>query len=165
MLKFASLSLAQKRFVVSMIEANPSLRDNPKVTLKDCSAHYNDMAAKRDTTGVKLGVPNWLFKANKVERGVYQLPVPNELELAQYEKELSLKSTPKAVKAKAPKVAKVVKAKAPAKKVAPVAATEVDEDEVEISGSRLEKIISESEYVDEDVEDFNEILRQNGIEV
>ena len=163
MLKFAALSLAQKRFVVSMIEANPSLRANPKVTLKDCSAHYNDMAAKRDTTGVKLGVPNWLFKANKVERGVYQLPVPNELELAQYEKELAYKSAPKAVKAKAPKVAKVVKAKAPAKKVAPVAA--VDEDDVEISGSRLEKIISESEFVDEDVEDFNEILRQNGIEV
>ena len=165
MLKFASLSLAQKRFVVSMIEANPSLHANPKVTLKDCSAHYNDMAAKRDTTGVKLGVPNWLFKANKVERGVYQLPVPNELELAQYEKELSFKSAPKAVKAKAPKVAKVVKAKAPAKTVAPVAASETDEDEVEISGSRLERIISESEFVDSDVEDFNEILRQNGIEV
>jgi len=164
MLKFASLSLAQKRFVVSMIEAIPSLRANPKVTLKDCSAHYNDMAAKRDETGVKLGVPNWLFKANKVERGVYQLPVPNELELTQYEKELAQKSAPKAVKAKAPKVAKVVKAKAPAKKVAPVA-TDADEDEVEISGSRLNKIIAESEYVDEDVEDFNEILRQNGIEV
>jgi hypothetical protein len=165
MLKFASLSLAQKRFVVSMIEANPSVRTNSKVTLKDCSAHYNAMAAERDSTGIKLGVPNWLFKANKIDRGVYQLPIPNALELTQYEKELAQKSTPKVAKTKAVKVAKVVKAKAPAKKVVAPVATDVDEDEVEISGSRLNKIIAESEFIDEDVEDFNEILRQNGIEV
>lgn len=168
MLKFASLSLAQKRFVVSMIEARPELRTAPKVTLKEVSAHYNDMAAKRDATGVKLGVPNWLFKANKVERGVYQLPVPNDMELSDYAKELAYATNKKAKAAapKAPKVAKVkvAKVKAPAKKVAAPVATDEDA-EVEITGSRLNRIIEESEMVDEDVEDFNQILRDNGIEV
>jgi hypothetical protein len=164
MLKFASLTLAQKRFVVSMIEANPALRQNPKVTLKDCSAHYNEMAAKRDTSGVKLGVPNWLFKANKVERGVYQLPIPNDMELSDYAKELAYKSTPKTAKVKAPKVvkakvAKVVKAKAPKAKAVD------DEDDRPVGAGRLAKIIDDSVEFDSDVEDFNEILRQNGIEV
>lgn len=161
MLKFASLSLTQKRFVVSMIEANPSLRSNPNVTLKECSSHYNNMIAERDTTGIKLGVPNWLFKANKIQRGVYLLPVPNDLELSQYAKELAQKSTHKAtITPKKPKIIKVVNS--PIKKDVSVA---VDEEKDNISGSRLEKIISDSEYLDDDIEDFNEILRQNGIEV
>lgn len=165
MLKFASLSLAQKRFVVSFMEANPSVKTNPKVTLKEVSAHYNAMVAQRDATGVKLGVPNWLFKANKVDRGVYQMPVPNDLELSQYAKELTQKSAPKATKA--PKVAKVkVAPKVKATKKVVTAPVATDEDaEVEITGSRLNRIIEESEYVDEDVEDFNQILRDNGIEV
>lgn len=170
MLKFASLSLAQKRFVVSYMEANPSVKTNPKVTLKEVSAHYNAMAAQRDANSVKLGVPNWLFKANKVDRGVYQMPVANDLELSQYEKELAF-ATNKKTKVAAPKVAKVAKVKvapkvkAAAKKVV-AAAPEIDEEvEQEISGSRLNRIIDESEYVDEDVEDFNQILRDNGIEV
>lgn len=169
MLKFASLSLAQKRFVVSFMEANPSVKTNPKVTLKEISAHYNAMAAQRDASSVKLGVPNWLFKANKVDRGIYQMPVANDLELSQYEKELAY-ATNKKTKVAAPKVAKVAKVKvAPKVKKAPkvVAAEPTIDDEVEqeISGSRLNRIIDESEYVDEDVEDFNQILRDNGIEI
>lgn len=160
MLKFASLSLAQKRFVVSMIEANPSLRQNPKVTLKDCSAHYNEMAAKRDSTGIKLGVPNWLFKANKVERGVYQLPVPNDMELSDYAKQLTQTAAykTKTAKVKAPKVVKAKVTKVKATKV-------VDQEDAPIAKGRLAKIIDESVAYDDDVEDFNEILRQNGIEV
>ena len=166
MLKFASLTLAQKRFVVSFVEANPSVKTNPKVTLKEVSAHYNELAANRDATGVKLGVPNWLFKANKVERGIYQMPVPNDVELDAYNKEVEYASNKK-VKASAPKAPKVAKVKvAPkvkttAKVVAPVA----DEDDIEITGSRLNRIIEESEPFDSDVEDFNAILRENGIEV
>lgn len=172
MLKFASLSLAQKRFVVSYMEANPSVKINPKVTLKEVSAHYNAMAANRDATGVKFGVPNWLFKANKVDRGIYQMPVADDLELSQYEKELAFATNKKAKAAapKAPKVAKVeVAPKVQATKnvvAAPVATDEDDEDvEVEITGSRLNRIIEESEFVDEDVEHFNQILRDYGIEV
>jgi hypothetical protein len=168
MLKFASLTLAQKRFVVSYLEANPSVKTNPKVTLKEVSAHYNELAANRDATGVKLGVPNWLFKANKVDRGIYQMPVPNDMELNDYAKELAY-ATNKKTKVAAPKVAKVAKVKvAPKVKTTPkvVAASDIDEEvEQEISGSRLNRIIDESEYVDEDVEDFNQILRDNGIEV
>lgn len=170
MLKFASLSLAQKRFVVSYLEANPSVKTNPKVTLKEVSAHYNAMVAQRDANGVKLGVPNWLFKANKVDRGIYQMPVPNDMELSDYAKELAY-ATNKKAKAAAPKVAKVAKVKvapkvkATKKVVAPVAATTDEDAEVEITGSRLNRIIEESEMIDEDVEDFNQILRDNGIEV
>lgn len=160
MLKFASLSRAQKRFVVSMIESNPSLRSNPNVTLKDCSSHYHNMIKVRATTGIKIGFPNWLFKENKVQRGVYKLPVPNDIELSQYVKDLTQNSTHKVANPKKPNVTKI--AKSSTKKVV---AAPIDEDEDNISGSRLEKIISESEYLDDDIEDFNEILRQNGIEV
>jgi hypothetical protein len=88
--------------------------------------------------------------------------------LSAYQQELDAKLNPvKKAKAKVAKLAqaKVVKAKAvkPAKKVA-AKATE-DESEVEISGSRLNRIIEESAEYDQDVEDFNAILRENGIEV
>jgi hypothetical protein len=59
--------------------------------------------------------------------------------------------------------AKVVKVKSAKVKTAP--AVSEDESEIEISGSRLNRIIAESAPIDEDVEDFNQILRENGIEV
>lgn len=165
MLKFASLTLAQKRFVVSYMEANPSVKTNSKVTLKEISAHYNAMVAERDSTGVKLGVPNWLFKANKVDRGIYQMPIANETELSDYAKELAF-ATNKKSKVAQPKVVKVKSSKVTLAKKVVAPAKVVDEDsEPEITGSRLNKIIEESEYIDEDVEDFNQILRENGIEV
>ena len=166
MLKFSALTLAQKRFVVAAIESNPSYKKDPKITLKECSALYDAVRATRTgSKGEKIGYPNWLFAANKIERGVYQLPVPTAAELSAYQQELDAKLNPVA-KAKA-KVAKLQKAKViktkpvKAKKVAATAT----ENESEISGSRLSRIIEESEAVDSDVEDFNEILRQNGIEV
>ena len=169
MLKFSDLTLAQKRFVVAAIESNAAYKKNPQITLKECSALYDAVRATRSgTKGEKIGYPNWLFAKNKVERGVYQLPVPTATELSAYQQELDAKLNPvKKAKAKVAKLAqaKVVKAKAvkPAKKVA-AKATE-DESEVEISGSRLNRIIEESAEYDQDVEDFNAILRENGIEV
>ena len=166
MLKFSALTLAQKRFVVAAIESNPSLKKDPKITLKECSSIYDEVRATRTgTKGEKIGYPNWLFAANKIERGVYQLPVPTATELSAFQQELDAKLNPVA-KAKA-KVAKLQKAKVI--KTKPVKATKVaataTENESDISGSRLSRIIEESEAVDADVEDFNEILRQNGIEV
>ena len=168
MLKFSALTLAQKRFVVAAIESNPAYKKNPQITLKECSALYDAVRATRSgAKGEKIGYPNWLFANNKVERGVYQLPVPTAAELSAYQQELDAKLNPvKKAKAKVAKLAqaKVVKTKpVKAKKVA-ATATE-DESEVEISGSRLNRIIEESAEFDQDVEDFNAILRENGIEV
>ena len=161
MLKFANLSLSQKRFVVTVLESNKQYKKDPQITLKECAAIYYTIRDQRTgAKGEKIGYPNWLFNKNKVERGVYQLPIPTDVELSAYTKELAEKNTPKVAKAKA-KVAKLAKAKtvkvkAPTKKV-------VAEDKMEVS--RLQKIVDESVEFDDDTEDFNAILRENGITV
>lgn len=147
MLKFANLTLSQQKCVVALIEHTPSLTKDGRITLKEVVAITQDLAEKRTAGGVKIGYPNWLFKANKVEKGVYQLPVPTAQELSDF----AQASAPKA------KVAKVKTVKVKTPKV-----TAVTRDNGE---SRLQRIIDESEYIDEDVEDFNDILRANGIEI
>lgn len=161
MLKFASLSTSQKKCVVALIEADPTITERGgKISLKEVVAITQDLASKRDQGAPKIGYPNWLFKSNKVERGLYQLPLPNELELSQYAKEIASKSTPTVAKAKAKvaklQQAKVVKVKTPAKKA--------EVQKAEIESSRLQRVIDESD-IDADVEDFNQILRENGIEI
>ena len=159
MLKFADLSMAQKKCVVALIEADASLTKNGKITLKQVSAITQDLAANRDKGAVKIGYPNWLFKSNKLEKGLYQLPLPTAKELSVYQQAVESKANPvKAAKVKVAKLTKVKTLKATAK------AKPVSEDE-DISGSRLDRIIAESEPYDQDVEDFNAILRENGIEV
>ena len=162
MLKFANLTLAQKRFVVAVLETNPQYTKNPQITLKECASIYYTLRDTRTgAKGEKIGYPNWLFNKNKVERGVYQLPNPTEAELSAYAKEIADKQTAPVAKAKA-KVAKLAQAKV-VKVKTPVAKTVEKQDSLE--SSRLQRIIDESEYVDEDVEDFNSILRENGIEI
>lgn len=162
MLKFANLTLSQKRFVVAVIESNKQYKKDPKITLKECAAIYY---AIRDTrTGAKnekIGYPNWLFNKNKIERGVYQLPVPTDAELSAYTKELADKLTPPVAKAKA-KVAKLAKAKTVKVKTAKTPAVEKEE---KLEKSRLQNIIDDSIEFDDDTEDFNAILRENGITV
>lgn len=161
MLKFANLSLAQKRFVVAVLESNPQYKKDPQITLKECASIYYTLRDSRTgAKGEKIGYPNWLFNKNKVERGVYQLPVPTETEMTAFKKELADKQTAPVAKAKA-KVAKLAKAKTV--KVKKQDAVAEKEDAIE--SSRLQKIIDESVEVDEDVEDFNAILRENGIAV
>jgi hypothetical protein len=165
MLKFSALTLAQKRFVVAAIESNPGYKKISNITLKECSALYDAIRATRSgSKGEKIGYPNWLFANNKLERGVYQLPIPTDAELSAYQQELNAKRNPVAkAKAKVVAVRKATTKPVKAKTVAP-AATE-NEVEEQISGSRLSRIIAESEPFDQDVEDFNDILRENGIEV
>ena len=150
MLKFANLTLSQQKCVVALIEHTPSLTKDGRITLKEVVAITQDLAAQRTAGGAKIGYPNWLFKANKVEKGVYQLPVPTAQELSDF----AQASAPKA------KVAKVKTVKVKSPKVTSKTAVTKDNGE-----SRLQRIIDESEYVDEDVEDFNDILRANGIEI
>lgn len=161
MLKFANLSLAQKRFVVSVLESNSQYKKDPQITLKECAAIYYALRDQRTgAKGEKVGYPNWLFNKNKVERGVYQLPVPTDAELSQYQQELTAKKTPKVAKAKA-KVAKLQKAKT----VKVKKETADEKAQKQLDTSRLQKIVDDSTPVDADVEDFNQILRENGIEV
>jgi len=159
MLKFADLSMAQKKCVVALIEADSTLTKTGKITLKEVSTITQALAAKRAQGATKIGYPNWLFKANKLEKGLYQLPLPTAKELSAYQQAVESKANP--VKAAKVKVAKLTKVKAIKAKVKADASNE-DED---ISGSRLNRIIAESEPYDADVEDFNAILRENGIEV
>ena len=162
MLKFSNLTLAQKRFIVAVIEHDATVKQTKTVTLKQCGEVYDALRADRQgAKGEKIGYPNWLFKVNKVSRGVYGVPVPTDAELSAFAKELADKQTPAVAKAKA-KVAKLAKAKVIKTKTKAV--TE-DESDADIDGSRLNRIIEESEPFDADVEDFNQILRENGIEV
>ena len=154
MLKFADLSLSQKKCVVALIEAQPSLKKLGKISLKEVVTITQDLANKRASGAPKIGYPNWLFKSNKVERGLYQLPVPTDKELSDYAQN-SVKPT--AVKQKVAKV-KTAKVKTVAKKTTQKADPALEK-------SRLQSIIDDSVAHDEDVEDFNAILRENGIEV
>jgi hypothetical protein len=151
MLKFANLTLSQQKCVVALIEHTPSLTKDGRITLKEVVAITQDLAEKRTAGGVKIGYPNWLFKSNKVEKGVYQLPVPTAQELSDF----AQASSPKTKVAKV----KTVKVKTPTVTAKSAVTKDTDAD------SRLQRIIGDSEFVDEDVEDFNQILRDNGIEV
>jgi hypothetical protein len=163
MLKFAALSLAQKRFVMAVLEANPQYKKSPEITLKECASIYYVLREQRTgSKGEKIGYPNWLFAANKVERGLYQLPVPTVAEVSAFNKEVADKATPAVTKAKA-KVAKLAKAKTVKVKSTPAA--KAVEKETKTDLNRLQKVIDESMSYDDDTEDFNQILRENGIEV
>jgi len=163
MLKFAALSLAQKRFVVSVLEAHPQYKKKPEITLKECASIYYVLREQRTgAKGEKIGYPNWLFAANKVERGLYQLPVPSADEMKAYHKEVADKNTAPVAKAKA-KVAKLAKAKTVKVKSTPAA--KAVEKETKSDLNRLQKVIDESMAYDDETEDFNQILRENGIEV
>lgn len=151
MLKFADLSMSQKKCIVALIEHSPALKKSGRISLKEVIAITQELAKKRAKGGVKIGYPNWLFKSNKVERGVYEMPVPTASELSDYTKQLTSKTT---------KVAKAKVAKVKQPKVAKTVAKPKVSDQ-----TRLEKIIDESDAVDQDVEDFNQILRENGITV
>lgn len=133
MLKFNTLSNSQKKCIIALIEANPALKTTGQITLKEVVSITQDLAAKRTAGAPKIGYPNWLFKYNKIERGVYQLPLPTEQDLSDYAQG----------SVKQPKVSKSKAAAA----------------------TRLEKIIESSPVHTQDVEDFNAILRENGITV
>jgi hypothetical protein len=161
MLKFNTLTLSQKRFVVSVLESNPQYKTDPQITLKECAAIYYALREQRTgQKGEKIGYPNWLFNKNKVDRGVYQLPVPTDAELSAYAKEIEQKTSP--VKVAKAKVAKLAKAKVVK---TPKVTDDVAVREEKIAIGRLQSIIDESMEFDDSDEDFNAILRENGIDV
>jgi len=181
MLKFANLSLSQKRFVVAVLNHDKQYKKVGQITLKECAAIYYTLRDQRTgVKGEKVGYPNWLFNKNKVERGVYQLPLPTEVDMTNFEKQIADKKTKPVAKAKAKvvklqqakqaKVAKLQQAKVDKLQQAKVVKTNTpaktaEQKEGQLEMSRLQKIIDDSAEVDTDVEEFNTILKQNGIKI
>lgn len=148
MLTFDNLSLAQKRFIVSLIERIPTAGETGETTLKECGQVYDDLRSERQgKRGEKIGYPNWLFKANKVSRGVYSVPVPTAEQLSDYAKELAAKQTSGATKAKAKVVSLATKVASDAtvKKAAKTALMDTMQPNFE--------------------DEFNDILKEAGIEL
>ena len=148
MLKFADLSMSQKKAIVAIVNHTPSLKTQGTVTLKEIIDITQDLAAKRSEGAPKIGYPNWLFKENKVERGLYQLPVPTEAEVSEYN---SAANAPKATK----------KAAANKKVVVRKSIKVIDPER-----DRLQSIIGDmdEDYGQSDYE-FLEELRANGIDI
>jgi hypothetical protein len=101
MLKFNDLSMSQKKFIVTVVEYDPSLLASGTITLKQVNAICSTLAEQRAAGGAKIGYPNWLFAENKIERGLYSLPIPSTSDLSEYYKD--------DVAAKAPKQKQVIK--------------------------------------------------------
>jgi len=161
MLKFNGLTKAQKHCMIAYIEQNPSLRTNGKIFLKDLVALHHEIADKRTDGAPKVGFPNWMTRVNKVDRGTYQLPLPSDAELSQFAKEMS-QTFGKVKAVKAPTATKRVSS---AKTVSSTADSIAEAEGQMKQKSRIETIIDESNSYDQDEEDFNAILRENGITV
>lgn len=161
MLNFADLSFSQKKFVVSVIENYPQFKTDCVMTLKQVGEITQDWAARRSDGAPKVGYPNWMFKANKLDRGQYKLPVPTDEELAAYAEEAEAKANP--VKRARAKIAKLHSAK----KVMLNEKTVALGDELSEDESRLQAIIGENDDYDLGLsdDDFNTILHENGISV
>lgn len=76
MLKYADLTKSQKRFVDSVIAEFPAVAKAGKVSRKELESIYWTLNDKRASGGEKVGFPNWLTAKNKVDRGVFALPLP-----------------------------------------------------------------------------------------
>ena len=84
MLKFKDLTKSQKQFIVRTLENFPEYYKENTLGAKQIHASYYKMKAQRNTSGEKLGYPNWLQTNNRVGRGQYQMPWPTETELKSF---------------------------------------------------------------------------------
>jgi hypothetical protein len=145
---------------VRILDVCPQYRKQKDLTWKELLAGYFLLKDQRKQTGEKIGFPMWLQKTNIVGRGTYQMPWPTDKELSDY---VAAKTAPKAVKQ--PKVAKVKVAKVKATKTVAKSKPAAPVADTDLGKSRLQSIIDDSVSHDADEEDFNQILRENGIEV
>lgn len=140
MLKFDDLTNSQKRFIVALIEFDEKFKTEGKITRQECISIPEQLNALHACDSFTR--PRWL-RANKTERGAYILPLPTDAEFSDMKSGVE-----------------------PTAKVKEVVAEVEEDDDEQVGGSRLFKVIEESEpFVDEDVEEFNQILRDFGIEV
>ena len=83
-MKFANLTKAQKRFIVSAITHNPALATQKEVTRAEILDAYWTLRNARTGNEPKVGLPNWLMNNAKTGRGTYVFPAPTEAQLTEY---------------------------------------------------------------------------------
>lgn len=76
MLIYAKLSKGQKKLIDAFVEARPELATADTILSKDMYHIWQEIYAKRDAGGVKVGYPHWLSKHNQISRGVLSFPGP-----------------------------------------------------------------------------------------
>lgn len=83
-MKFANLTKAQKRFIVSAINHNPALAEKTEVTRAEILDVYWALRNARTGNEPKVGLPNWLMNVAKTGRGAYEFPAPTTAQLEEY---------------------------------------------------------------------------------
>ena len=83
-MKFATLSKAQQRFIVSAITLNPALAEKTEVTRAEILDVYWTLRNSRTGNEPKVGLPNWLMNVAKTSRGAYTFPAPTAEQLKAY---------------------------------------------------------------------------------
>jgi hypothetical protein len=83
-MKFATLTKAQQRFIVSAIIHNPALAEKTEVSRAEILDAYWALRNARTGNEPKVGLPNWLMNTAKTGRGSYVFPAPTDAELQDY---------------------------------------------------------------------------------
>lgn len=83
-MKFANLTKAQQRFIVSAINQNPALATQKEVTRAEILEVYWALRNARTGNEPKVGLPNWLMNVAKTSRGAYEFPAPTAEQLKAY---------------------------------------------------------------------------------
>lgn len=132
MLKYKDLTKAQRRVIDTYLEHYPDLAKKDTITFHEINRIHVDLYKRRSEGVERVGYPNWIFKNNKIERGVYWFPSPNAGRVPRTKKVPTVEKIQEAKKEAAlangngkhekPTVEKEVKARKPratAKKAAP----------------------------------------------
>ena len=74
MLTWNSLTKSQKRWVEHFSKLLPECVEKGYITGVQCRILHKKMKKERTTGGPVFGKANWLFRANKLKRGLYLFP-------------------------------------------------------------------------------------------
>ena len=75
---YDNLTKFQRRWVDNMIEIYPDLVSGGAITLEQCTEGIVKLKEKhtKDPLFPKIGTPNWNYKINKIDKGIYFFPAP-----------------------------------------------------------------------------------------
>ena len=75
---YDNLTKFQRRWVDNMIEIYPDLVSGGAITLEQCTEVIVKLKEKhtKDPSFPKIGTPNWNYKINKIDKGIYFFPAP-----------------------------------------------------------------------------------------
>ena len=74
MLTWNSLTKSQKRWVEHVSKVLPECLSKGYITATQCYDSFKELEKQRVSGTPKIGYPNWLFKLNKIKRGIYLFP-------------------------------------------------------------------------------------------